>query len=63
MKKTKITQDKTQTRSTIPQKFVDEFNVTNKDSMEWKSDKGKLKAELVNGDSSEKSSCTKEGKE
>lgn len=43
---TKITQDKTQTRSTIPQKFVDEFNVTNKDAMEWQSKKGKLKAEL-----------------
>jgi hypothetical protein len=47
MKKTKITQDKTQTRATIPKKFVDEFEVTNKDSIEWKSQRGKLKGELI----------------
>ena len=45
MKKTKIVQDK-QTRATIPKKFVDEFEITNKDSMEWESSKGKLKGEL-----------------
>ena len=47
MKQTKITQDKTQTRSTIPKKYVDEFEVTNKDSMKWDKKKGKLVAELM----------------
>lgn len=43
---TKITQDKTQTRSTIPKKFVEEFEVTSKDSIEWDDKNGKLKGEL-----------------
>lgn len=43
---TKITQDKTQTRSTIPKKFVEEFNVTKKDEIEWNNKNGKLKGEL-----------------
>ena len=62
MKKTKVTQDKTQTRSTIPKKFVDEFEITKKDSIEWKSEEGKLKGELVKNDTSENSSSTKEDK-
>ena len=45
-KETKITQDKTQTRSTIPKKFVDEFEVTKKDKIVWNNKKGKLKGEL-----------------
>jgi hypothetical protein len=45
-KQTKITQDKTQTRSTIPQAFVDEFEVTNDNSIEWNNRNGKLKGEL-----------------
>lgn len=45
-KQTKITQDKTQTRSTIPKKFVEEFEVTKKDKVEWSNSKGKLKGEL-----------------
>ena len=45
-KTTKITQDKTQTRSTIPKKFVEEFKVTRKDSIEWNNKNGKLKGEL-----------------
>ena len=47
MRITKITQDKKQTRSTIPKQYVDEFKVTNKDSMYWDKKKGKLVAELV----------------
>ena len=43
---TKITQDKTQTRSTIPKKFVEKHRVTKKDSIEWNDDDGKLKGEL-----------------
>ncbi len=51
-KETNITQDKTQTRSTIPKKFVDEFEVTKKDKIEWNSKNGKLKGELksIQGD-------------
>ncbi len=45
-KQTKITQDKTQTRSTIPAELVKEFNVTKKDSIEWDNKNGKLKGEL-----------------
>lgn len=47
MKETKVTQDKTQTRSTIPKEFVEEFKVTKKDSMQWKTEEGKLKGELI----------------
>lgn len=43
---TKITQDKTQTRSTIPKRFVDEFEVTKKDKIQWDNKDGKLKGEL-----------------
>lgn len=46
MKATKITQDKTQTRATIPKEFVDKHKVTGEDSMEWDDSKGKLKGEL-----------------
>ncbi len=45
-KTTKITQDKTQTRSTVPKQFVEEFEVTSKDSIEWNNKNGKLKGEL-----------------
>ena len=45
-KKMKITQDKTQTRATIPKAFVDEFKVTKKDKIEWDNKNGKLKGEL-----------------
>ena len=44
--KTKVTQDKTQTRATIPKKFVEKHKVTKKDSIEWNDDDGKLKGEL-----------------
>lgn len=43
---TKITQDKTQTRSTIPKHFVDKHEITKEDSMEWSDKNGKLKGEL-----------------
>ena len=46
MKQTKITQDKTQTRSTIPKEFVDKHEVTSEDSMEWDDKGGKLKGVL-----------------
>ncbi len=45
MKKTKIVQDK-QTRATIPKEYVDKHKVTNKDSMEWDDEDGKLKGVL-----------------
>ncbi len=45
-KSTKITQDKTQTRATIPKVFVDKFKVTKQDEVEWSDEKGKLKGEL-----------------
>ena len=38
--------DKKQTRTTIPQKFVSEFDVESGDKMEWSNAKGKLKGEL-----------------
>ena len=47
-KETKITQDKSQTRSTIPKVFVDKHKVTSKDSMEWDDKDGKLKGVLKN---------------
>ena len=43
---TKITQDKKQTRSTIPKEFVDKHNITKQDEVEWDDSKGKLKGEL-----------------
>ena len=43
---TKITQDKTQTRSTIPKKMVEKHNVTKKDSIVWNDKGGKLKGVL-----------------
>ncbi len=46
MKETKITQDKTQTRSTIPKEYVNKNKVKNKDSMEWDDENGKLKGVL-----------------
>ena len=46
-KETKVTQDSKQTRSTIPQKFVDEFKVTNKDKVEWKDTRGILRGKLI----------------
>jgi len=45
-KQTKITQDKTQTRSTIPAAFVEEFEVTKDHKIEWDNEDGKLKGEL-----------------
>lgn len=45
-KETKITQDKTQTRATVPKEFVDEFKVTKEDKIEWDNKSGKLKGEL-----------------
>ena len=45
-KQTKITQDKTQTRSTIPAEFVKKFKVTKKHKIEWDDKEGKLKGEL-----------------
>ena len=45
-KQTKITQDKTQTRSTIPNDMVKKHKVTKKDSIEWDDTDGKLKGEL-----------------
>ena len=45
-KETKITQDKTQTRSTIPKELVDKHKVTKKDSIEWDDEDGKLKGKL-----------------
>ena len=45
-KETQITQDKIQTRSTIPKAFVDEFKVTKKDKVRWSNSKGKLKGEI-----------------
>ncbi len=45
-KQTKITQDKTQTRSTIPKVFVDEFEVTKENQIEWDNKGGKLRGEL-----------------
>ena len=46
-KQTKVTQDKTQTRSTIPKLFVNKFKITKEDSIEWKGSKGKLKGKLI----------------
>lgn len=46
-KETKVTQDNKQTRSTIPQKFVDEFKVTSKDKVEWDNTRGTLKGRLI----------------
>ena len=45
-KQTKITQDKTQTRATVPKEFVKKFKVTKKDKMEWDDKTGKLKGVL-----------------
>jgi bifunctional DNA-binding transcriptional regulator/antitoxin component of YhaV-PrlF toxin-antitoxin module len=45
-KQTKVTQDKTQTRATIPKEFVEKFKVTKKDKVEWDDKSGKLKGEL-----------------
>ncbi len=43
---TKVTQDKTQTRATIPKKLVVKHKVTKKDIIEWDDEDGKLKGEL-----------------
>ena len=45
-KQTKITQDKTQTRATVPKEFVDELKIKKEDSMEWEIKDKKLKGEL-----------------
>ncbi len=45
-KSTKITQDKKQTRATIPKEFVDKHKITKQDEVEWDDSKGKLKGEL-----------------
>ncbi len=54
-KSTKITQDKKQTRSTIPKEFVDKFEITKKDEVEWDDSKGKLKGELKKFDNEDQS--------
>jgi hypothetical protein len=46
-KETKVIQDNKQTRSTIPQKFVDEFKVTNKDKVQWEDTRGMLRGRLI----------------
>jgi len=51
-KETKITQDKTQTRSTIPSVFVKKHEVTKVDTIEWSDENGKLKGELKKNESS-----------
>jgi len=43
---TKVTQDKTQTRATIPKKLVVKHKVTKKDVIVWNDKNGKLKGEL-----------------
>jgi hypothetical protein len=45
-KQTKLTKDKRQTRTTIPQEFVDEFKITGKEKIEWDNSNKKLKGEL-----------------
>lgn len=45
-KQTKVTQDKTQTRATIPKVFVEKHKITKKNKIEWSDKKGKLKGEL-----------------
>ena len=47
-KQTKITQDKKQTRSTIPKEFVEEFKITKKNKIEWESRRNKLIGRLIN---------------
>ena len=46
-RKTKVTQDKTQTRATIPKQFVEELKITKKDEVEWDIKNNKLKGELT----------------
>jgi len=48
-KETQVTQDKTQTRATIPKVFVEEFNITKKNKVEWYNSNGELKAKLKGG--------------
>ncbi len=45
-KDTKITQEREQTRTTIPKKFTDKFKVKKEDSIRWSDRGGKLKGEL-----------------
>lgn len=45
-KATKITQERQQTRATIPKQFVDEFDITKKDKIEWNNKSGKLSGKL-----------------
>lgn len=49
-KVTKITREREQTRTTIPKKFVDEFEITKKDKIEWSNKSGKLKGKLQKED-------------
>ena len=47
MKKSmKIVKDSKQIRTTIPKEFVEEFNVTKEDSVEWDNKDKKLKGEF-----------------
>ena len=46
----KITREREQTRVTVPKQFVDEFNITREDRMEWDSSNGKLKCYLRKND-------------
>ena len=47
-KQTKITQDKKQTRSTIPKEFVEEYKITKENKIEWESRRNKLIGRLIN---------------
>lgn len=51
-KLTNITQDKTQTRATIPNNFVKILEVKKTDKIEWTLDliKGELKGKLIKGE-------------
>ena len=46
-KKTTIIQDKKQTRSTIPQEFVDKLKITKKNKIEWELKGKKLRGKLI----------------
>lgn len=45
-KETQVTRERDQTRVTIPKQFVDEFEITKKDKVEWNNRNGKLKGVL-----------------
>lgn len=45
-KQMKVLDDGKQNRVSIPKEFVDEFDITTKDKVEWNNRGGKLKGEL-----------------